>query len=106
MCNINNIITKITVGLLGHFERTKEKINLTMSRPYSFNSPPDQAAFPPEGVIPDFQDPFSLRPYNNVTVSLGLVFASLFLGLRLYTKIRIVKECLWEDCRLLERTGM
>ena len=69
-----------------------------MSQRYSFLSPPDPALTPPPGIIPDFQDAFDLRPYYNVTASLGLVTTGLILILRLYTKIVIVKKCRGEDC--------
>ena len=70
-----------------------------MSRVYSFTSPPDAASTPPAGVIPDFQDAYTLRPYWNVTIALGVFTTSIMLFLRLYTKIVIVKKCRWEDCR-------
>ena len=61
-------------------------------------APTDPALPPPAGVVPDFRDPFSLRPYNNVSTSLSLVITGFFIVLRLYTKIRIVKQLRWEDC--------
>ena len=71
-----------------------------MSRTYTIVSPPDAALTPPPGVIPDFQDPFTLRPYWIVTAALGLLVPGFFLALRLYTKIKIVKKLRWEDCML------
>ena len=73
-----------------------------MSQTYTVTSPPDAALSPPPGIVPDFQDPFSLRPYYNVTASLGLVSTGIILGLRLYTKIAVVKECRWEDCKFTD----
>lgn len=72
-----------------------------MSLQYILVSPPDAALTPPPGVIPDFHDPFTLRPYWVVTAALGLLFTGLFLALRLYTKISIVKRLRWEDCTLM-----
>ena len=69
---------------------------------YTVTAPSDVALEPPPGVIPDFQDAFTLRPYNNVAMSMSITFASIFLILRLYTKIRLVKQCRWEDCKVLE----
>ena len=71
-----------------------------MSRTYTIVSPPDPALTPPPGIIPDFQDPFTIRPYWIVTAALGLLLSGLFLALRLYTKIKIVKKLRWEDCML------
>lgn len=70
-----------------------------MSQTYTVINPPDPALTPPPpGVIPDFQDPFTVRPYWIVTAALGLVSSGVFLALRMYTKIAIVKKCRWEDC--------
>ncbi|KAL8768286.1 MAG: hypothetical protein Q9209_005425 [Squamulea sp. 1 TL-2023] len=68
-----------------------------MTQTYTVLSPPDPASTPPPGVIPDFQDPFTLRPYWIVTAALGLVATGIFLALRLYTKIVVVKKLRWED---------
>ncbi len=68
-----------------------------MSQTYAIISPSDVALKPPPGVVPDFQDPFTVRPYWIVTSSLGLVAASILLALRLYTKIVVVKKLRWED---------
>ena len=68
-----------------------------MSQTYSFTSPSDAAAVPPPGIIPDFQDPFSVRPYWIMTTAVGLVCTGIILALRMYTKIVIVKKCRWED---------
>ena len=69
-----------------------------MSKAYTFTGPPDPALSPPPGIVPDFQDPFSLRPYYNLTASLSLLSTGFILVLRLYTKIVVVKQCRWEDC--------
>ena len=68
------------------------------SRTYSVVAPTDPALPPPPGVIPDFQDPFSLRPYHNVAASLAISFSGFFLILRLYTKARIIRHFNLEDC--------
>ena len=71
-----------------------------MAQNYTILVPPDPALTPPPGIIPDFQDPFTLRPYWIVTTALGLLGSGFFLALRLYTKIAVVKRLRWEDCRL------
>ena len=79
----------------------KENHNLlylvNMSKTYTLISPSDAAFAPPPGIIPDFQDPFSVRPYWIVTAAVGLVTTGILLALRLYTKIAVVKRCRWED---------
>lgn len=74
-----------------------------MSKVYTFTSSPDVALTPPPGVIPDFQDPFTVRPYWLVTASVGMILTGVTLGLRMYTKIAIVKKCRWEDCKFCGR---
>ena len=71
----------------------------TMSQTYTIVGPPDPALTPPPGVTPDFQDPFTLRPYFIVASSFGLVVSGFALLLRMYTKIAIVKHVRWEDCK-------
>ena len=72
-----------------------------MSQTYTVTGPPDAALKPPPGVIPDFQDPFTVRPYWTLTASLGLVATGIVLALRMYTKIAIVKKCRLEDCKFM-----
>ena len=69
-----------------------------MSHIYTITSPPIPALTPPPGVIPDFNDPSSIRPYFIVASSLGMVESGFLLILRLYTKIAVVKKVRWEDC--------
>ena len=72
-----------------------------MAQTYTIVSPSDVNLKPPPGVIPDFQDPFTVRPYWIVTAALGLITSGIFLALRMYTKIMIVKKCRWEDCTFI-----
>lgn len=65
---------------------------------YTVVAPSNAALPPPPGIIPDFQDPYTLRPYNNVATSLGLIVAGTFVLLRMFTKLRVIRECKWEDC--------
>ena len=76
---------------------------LIMSQTYTVISPTDASLKPPQGNIPDFQDPFSIQPYWIETAALGLIAVSIVLGLRIYIKIAIVKKCRWEDCKLETR---
>ena len=70
-----------------------------MARTYTITSPEDVALDPPLNVNPDFQDPFTLKPYWIVTAALGLIATTFFMILRLYTKVFIVKKIRWEDCK-------
>ena len=60
-------------------------------------APPKPALTPPPGVIPDFDDPFSLLPYVNLTIAGGIFITTVLTAARLYVKARIVKKFLWED---------
>ena len=68
------------------------------ARTYIVVAPTDEALQPPKGVTPNFDDPFTLRPYSNVAFSLGMVFTGVFMVARVYTKARIVRKLRWEDC--------
>ena len=69
------------------------------TKTYLVVEPTDVALAPPPGVIPEFGDPFSLRPYQNVSMSLGLICSGIFLAARLYTKARVFRRFEWEDCK-------
>ena len=70
---------------------------------YTVIAPTDAALPPPPGVIPTFEDPYTLRPYQNLVFSLGMFFSGMFLIARLYTKAFIVRSFKWEDCQLISR---
>ncbi len=62
---------------------------------------PDQipAGRPPSGLLPNFDDPVSLKdPLVAVNVTL-LVITTLFVGLRVYIRIFINHKLGLEDCR-------
>ena len=54
------------------------------------------ALAPPEGVVPNFVDPENLA-YTSLWIVL-LVIATVFVWVRMYTKIRITKKANLEDC--------
>ena len=66
-------------------------------RVYTMTAPPKPALTPPPGVIPDFDDPYSLLPYVNLTIAGGIFITTVLTAARLYVKARIVKKFLWED---------
>ena len=72
-----------------------------MSQTFTITIPPDPALTPPPGVVPDFNDPLSIRPYFIVASSLGMVASGFLLILRLCTKIAVVRKLRWEDCKSL-----
>lgn len=58
---------------------------------------------PPPGVIPNFTNPpDTQRTAFIVTLVLCLSVTSVFVPLRLYTKLFIVKKPQWEDCKYSE----
>ena len=60
-------------------------------------SPPTPALDPPPGVIPNFQQPYTLLPYAEITIALCAVITLFLIGARVYVKAYIVKKFLWED---------
>lgn len=56
------------------------------------------ALAPPRGVEANFVDPPSLE--NVARASLQLLLATSVVGLRLYTKVRVLKNMLSEDCKM------
>ena len=53
---------------------------------------------PPPGVIPNFVNPESLRTYWILMMCMCWTFTTLFVALRLYTKLVLTKSHGWEDC--------
>lgn len=59
------------------------------------------AGAPPAGVIPNVDHPQDLlRSLNYVTQGLTLIFVSAFMGLRIYSKMTVLRGNFgWEDCK-------
>ena len=57
------------------------------------------AGTPPAGVISNFENPPNLDVYLHLMLSLCMVFASLALFIRMYTKILLLRSVGYEDCR-------
>lgn len=57
------------------------------------------AGKPPEGVVPNFLDPFSLDAIAITTLTLCIVFATLLVWARIYTKIFLMRLIAYEDCK-------
>ncbi|KAL8737724.1 MAG: hypothetical protein Q9181_001409 [Wetmoreana brouardii] len=64
---------------------------------YTLTSPPNPALTPPPGVIPNFQQPYTLQPYVELTIAGGIAITSALIAARLFVKIRLMKKWLWED---------
>jgi hypothetical protein len=56
------------------------------------------AMAPPEGVVPNFENPDSLRQPELAVVQ--LIVATLAVAIRIFTKYFIVRKMLVEDCTL------
>ena len=64
---------------------------------YDPNTTP--AGMPPPGVTPNLVDPPSMWHVILPTVVLALTFSISFVGIRLFTKIRILRKVSHEDCK-------
>lgn len=62
--------------------------------------PKSPALKPPPGIVPDFDGPFTLEPYSITTCALCIGLTTTLVLARMYTKVRIVKKVLWEDCKI------
>lgn len=71
---------------LSHFERAE-----------SLDGP---ALAPPPHVVPNFENPPNNNPLAHAILAVNLVFSSLFLLIRAYSKIFCMKRVEVEDCEL------
>ena len=61
----------------------------------------DQPALaPPAGVPAEFYNPYTLRPYQALTIVASVLVTTTMVAARLYTKKVIVNAMKWEDCKL------
>ena len=70
--------------------------HFTISRP---TSPFQPSLTPPPGMIPDFQDPYSVQPFLTLTAVFSIIVTTTFVALRMFAKVRILKSVKWEDCK-------
>lgn len=75
--------------------------------PHTMNSTADIVAAwpPPPGVIPNFTNPDSIAYQLIIVAAICPAVALVFLGLRLYTKLRILKQLLLDDCKSVHALG-
>ena len=64
---------------------------------YTLVSPPTPGLDPPPGVIPTFHQPYTLRPYAELTIALGVIITTCLVMARIFVKARVVRKFLWED---------
>lgn len=69
-----------------------------MSKPKML-APNDPGLEPPPGVTPDFESPYTLQPYQALTVAACIILTTVMVVARLFTKIKIIKAVKWEDCK-------
>lgn len=53
---------------------------------------------PPPGIEPNFVNPSDLKTENLIVVTLCLVASTLVVGMRMWTKTRLVRKVVLEDC--------
>ena len=58
------------------------------------------ALAPPPGVTPNFVNPPSFFTFSVVVVTLCLLFSTLAICMRMYTKLYIIRRVVLEDCKL------
>jgi len=64
-------------------------------------SPPiPPAATPPPGIVSDFDHPPSRANVVYAVMGVCLALCTLLVGIRLYTRARIIKSLWWDDCEL------
>ena len=51
---------------------------------------------PPEGMTSNLVDPYSFFPLMVGVIAVSLVLTTVAVGLRVYTRLRLVKSC-WEE---------
>lgn len=65
---------------------------------YTITSPPNPGLTPPPGVIPNFDQPYTLLPYVELTIVGGIAISSVLIAARVFVKARLMKKgWLWED---------
>ncbi|KAI8944871.1 hypothetical protein F4801DRAFT_570300 [Xylaria longipes] len=59
------------------------------------------ALSPPDGVSPNFTDPFTIHPAEVIVSSLSLALCTVFVAAHMYTRVSIMKAFGLTDCALL-----
>lgn len=61
---------------------------------------------PPPGVTPNFVDPETRAPYAIIAHTIALSLATIFVAMRMYTKIWITRSPGWDDCEFFPVVGV
>ncbi|KAL9583412.1 MAG: hypothetical protein Q9212_002719 [Teloschistes hypoglaucus] len=64
---------------------------------YTVTAPSKPALTPPPGVIPNFEQPYTLLPYVELTIAGGIAISTTLIAARIFVKTRLIKKWLWED---------
>ncbi|KAI4104952.1 MAG: hypothetical protein L6R37_002996 [Teloschistes peruensis] len=64
---------------------------------YTVTAPPKPALTPPPGVTPNFEQPYTLLPYVELTIAGGIAISTILVAARIFVKTRLIKKWLWED---------
>lgn len=64
---------------------------------YTVTAPAKPALTPPPGVIPNFEQPYTLLPYVEVTIAVCIAISTTLVAARIFVKTRLIKKWLWED---------
>lgn len=60
------------------------------------------ALAPPPGVTPNFVNPYNQNKVTITLISVCLPATTLFLLIRMYSKVRLIKSHGWEDCKFVD----
>lgn len=61
-------------------------------------SPQSPSLPPPPGITPNFHEPYSLDPYQQIEIVACVLITTITLIGRIYTKLALIKHFTWEDC--------
>jgi hypothetical protein len=64
------------------------------------------AMVPPPGTTPNFVNPANLNHVVVLTLILCMVFSTLAVAMRMYTKLFIIRKTAFEDCMSLRRATL
>ncbi|KAL8692043.1 MAG: hypothetical protein Q9218_002852 [Villophora microphyllina] len=68
---------------------------------YTITAPPKPGLTPPPGVTPNFEQPYTLLPYVELTIAGGIGITTFLVVARVFVKLRLMKKWLWEDTTCL-----
>lgn len=87
-----DILAPVFLNPLFRDPDTKRKTT-TMSDPWI------PARMPPPGVTSNFIDPVNTGYQQTICNVLCSIFVAIFVGMRIYTRVKLVKCVSWDDCK-------